>query len=185
MTTNFKHPRLTGKLALMAAAAAVGACLSVPVQAAQATASASGTVVTPIAITVANNLVFGSFAPGAGGTVTVSTSGARAASGPVLMAAATPSAARFNITGEASTTYSITHSGTAVLTNTVGVGGETMALAKFSDLTAGNATSGTVSAGTLDGAGAQSLYVGGTLTVGAAQVPGIYVGTVIATVEYN
>ena len=185
MTTPLKHPRLTRKLALVAAAAAFGACFSAPGLAAQATATASGTVVSPIAIAAAANLAFGNFAPGTGGSVTVSTSGVRAASGPVLMGAATPTAARFNITGAASTTYSITHSGTSVLTNTTGTGGETMALAKFSDLTAGNATSGTVTAGTLDGAGAQSLYVGGTLTVGSSQVAGIYTGTVIATVEYN
>ncbi len=60
-----------------------------------------------------------------------------------------------------------------------------MALAKFSDLSGANATSGEVTTGTLDGAGTQSLFVGGTLTVAAAQVPGVYTGTVIATVEYN
>lgn len=182
MTTQFKQARLTRKLALIAA---FGACVSAPGQAAQATATASGTVVSPIAIAAAANLAFGNFAPGAGGTVTVSTSGARTGSGTVLMGASTPTAARFNITGAASTTYSITHSGTTVLTNTTGTGAETMALAKFSDLTAGNATTGNAVSGTLDGAGAQSLYVGGTLSVGAAQVPGVYTGTVIATVEYN
>jgi spore coat protein U-like protein len=181
MTITYKQARLTGKLAFLAAAAALGACLGAPAQAAQATANATGTVVTPIAIAAAVDLVFGSFAPGAGGSVTVSTSGVRAATGAILMTGATPSAARFNITGEASTTYSITHSGSATLTS----GANSMALAKFSDLSAGNATSGNPATGTLDGAGAQSLYVGGTLTVGAAQAPGVYTGTVIATVEYN
>lgn len=181
MSITFKQPRLTGKLALLAFAAALGAGLNAPAQAAQATANASGTVVAPIAIVVANDLVFGSFAPGAGGDVTVSTSGARATTGPILMAGAAPSAARFNITGEAASTYSITHSGSATLTS----GANTMTLTKFSDLSAANATSGNPPTGTLDGAGAQSLYVGGTLAVGAAQAPGLYTGTVIATVEYN
>lgn len=181
MTTTFKQPRLTGKLALLAAAAALGAGFSAQVQAAQATANATGTVVAPIAIVAAVDLVFGSFAPGAGGNVTVSTSGVRATTGPILVSGAAPSAARFNITGEASATYAITHSGSATLTS----GANTMALTKFSDLTAGNATSGNPATGTLDGAGAQSLYVGGTLVVGAAQAPGVYTGTVIATVEYN
>ena len=181
MTTHFKQARLTGKLALLAVAAAVGACLCAPAQAAQDTANATGTVVTPIAIVAANNLVFGSFAPGAGGTVTVSTSGVRTASGPILMTGAATTAARFNITGEAASTYSITHSGSATLAS----GANTMALSKFSDLSAANATAGNPLTGTLDGAGAQSLYVGGTLTVGAAQAPGVYTGTVIATVEYN
>jgi hypothetical protein len=185
MNRSNQQPRLTSRLALMAAAGALGACLCAPGQAAQATASASGTVVAPIAIAVNANLVFGNFAAGTGGTVTVSTSGVRAASGPVLMAAVAASAARFDVTGAASTTYAITHGGTAVLTNTTGTGGETMALAKFSDLTGANATAGNVGTGALDGTGAQSLYVGGTLSVAAAQVPGLYTGTVIATVEYN
>ena len=172
------------KLAL-AASLALASLASLPALAAQATATASGTVVAPIAISAAANLAFGSFAPGTGGTITVSTSGARTAAGVVALGAGSAAAARFDITGSASTTYAISHSGSAVLTNTTGVGGETMALSKFSDLTAGNATSGNVSSGTLDGAGTQSLYVGATLTVGAAQVPGVYTGTVIATVEYN
>jgi len=179
--TPIKHTPFILTLTLVAALSAS----SNVAHAAQASANASGTVVAPIAISAAANLVFGSFAPGAGGTVTVSTSGVRQASGPILMGAATPGAARFNISGEAGSSYSITHSGSAVLTNTIGTGGETMILTKFSDLTGANATAGTAAAGTLDGAGTQSLYVGGTLTVGAAQAPGVYTGTVIATVEYN
>jgi spore coat protein U-like protein len=59
-----------------------------------------------------------------------------------------------------------------------------MALARISDLTAGDATSGEVTSGTLTG-GAQSIYLGGTLTVGETQVAGAYTGSVTATVEYN
>jgi spore coat protein U-like protein len=177
-----KTIRLTSRLAVLAAIAALAAPTA---QAAQATATASGTVVTPIAIAAVANLAFGSFAAGAGGTITVSTSGARTVSGVVAFGSGSTTAARFDISGQASTTYSISHSGTTVLTNSTGVGGETMALAKHSDLSAANATSGNASSGTLDAGGAQSLYVGGTLTVGAAQVPGVYTGTVIATVEYN
>lgn len=184
MTTTL-HRAHSFKLASLAALALSAALLPGASHAAQATATASGTVVAPIAIAAAASLAFGSFAPGAGGTITVSTSGARAAAGPVLMGAGTATAARFNITGSAGTAYSITHTGTTVLTNTTGSGGETMALAKFSDLTGANATSGEVTSGTLDGAGTQSLFVGGTLTVAAGQVAGVYTGTVIATVEYN
>ena len=184
MTTTLKQAPSACKLALMTAMVVCAAGVSIQSQAAQATATASGTVVAPIAIAVVANLAFGSFAPGAGGTVTVSTSGARTTTGPVLLSGAPGTAARFNITGAPNTTYSISHSGTAVLTNTVGAG-ETMTLAKCSALTAANATSGNVIAGTLDVAGAQSLYVGGTLTVASNQVPGLYTGNVIATVEYN
>lgn len=173
------------KSALMAGVAAAGLVAGGASQAADGTATASGTVVTPIAITAAANLSFGSFSAGAGGTITVSTAGTRSVSGVVGMGVGGTTAARFDITGTASTTYSISHSGTAVLTNTTGSGNETMALAKFSDLTGADATSGNVASGTLSGAGTQSLFVGGTLTVDAAQVPGVYTGTVIATVNYN
>ena len=185
MTITIKQTPSSLKLALLAAMAVVSAGVATSSQAASATATANGTVVTPITIAAAGNLAFGSFARGAGGSVTVSTSGVRATTGPILMGTATSSAARFNINGTAAATYSITHSGSTVLTNTTGTGGETMALAKFSDLTAGNATSGNATSGTLDAAGAQSLYVGGALTVAATQASGLYVGTVIATVEYN
>ena len=178
--THYKQARTFLKLALIVASTAAGVGSSSFANAAAATATASGTVVAPIAITAATNLAFGSFAPGAGGTVTVDTGGARAASGPILMAGAS-SAAKFDITGQAGLTYSIAHSGSTSLSN----GTDTMTLTKFSDLAGVNGTSGNVTAGTLSGSGAQSLYVGGTLTVAANQAAGLYSGNVIATVEYN
>ena len=184
MTTTLNQAHPAFKLALMATLALVAGGVSIQSHAAQASATASGTVVVPMAIAAAANLGFGSFAAGAGGTVTVSTSGMRTVSGPVLVGGATGAAARFNITGAPGTTYSISHSGTTVLTNSAGAG-ETMLLSKCSDLTSANTTSGEVTSGTLSGAGVQSLYVGGTLTVASGQVPGLYTGTVVATVEYN
>ena len=153
--------------------------------AASDTAVASGTVIQPIAVAKSTDLVFGKFAAGAGGTITVSTNGSRTTSGVITSSSgAAPSAARFNVTGETGATYTITHSGTTTLTNTTGSGGETMVLTKFSDLNAAGATTGTATAGTLT-AGAESIYVGGTLAVAAAQVPGVYAGSIIVTVEYN
>jgi hypothetical protein len=183
LTMNTNAPRKFFRNAALIAAA--GFVLGGAAPAADGTATATGTVVQPIAITPSSNLSFGSFAAGPGGSVTVSTSGARTFNNVVAMGAGTASAARFDITGTPGTTYSITHTGTAVLTNTTGTGNETMALAKFSDLSGANGTSGTVTSGTLDAGGAQSLYVGGQLTVAANQAAGVYTGTVIATVEYN
>lgn len=153
--------------------------------AAQATATASGTVVVPIAITAPANLSFGKFAKGAGGSVTVSTNGTRTGSGVVLSSiGSSPTAARFDVTGDANATYSISIAPSASLSDGGGTP-NTMALATFSDLTGGGATSGNVTSGTLSGTGAQSVYVGGTLTVGATQAAGAYTGSVAVTVEYN
>ncbi len=168
-------------LALVASLTVAGLIMTAPARAATATATASGTV-----IVAAVNLAFGSFAPGAGaGSVTVSTSGVRGGTGVVLTTGAPPSAARFNITGHPNATYAISYGGSSVLTNTTGGGNETMALTRFSDFSAANATSGEMTTGTLSPAGTQSLYVGATLSVAANQVAGVYTGTVSATVEYN
>jgi hypothetical protein len=175
--TNFRRAALASVVALGAFGSSNGF-------AADATAPASATVITPIAITKMVDLVFGSFAPGAGGTVTVSTGSERTAAGPILSGVGvTPSAARFDVTGTGAATYGIAWSG-AVLTNTTGEGAETMALSRISDLTGTDAGSIEVTAGELT-AGAQSIYLGGVLTVGSAQVPGAYTGNVTATVEYN
>ncbi|MBL3555310.1 MULTISPECIES: DUF4402 domain-containing protein [Marinobacter] len=169
-------------LASVAMLGAFGASHSL---AAGASTTSTATVITPITITNVADLVFGSFAKGAGGSVTVSTSGARTATGAILSTVgATPTAAKFDVTGDGASTYSITWSGDTALTTGAGGAGETMALARISDLTGGGATTGEVTSGTLT-AGAQSIYLGGTLTVDAAQVAGAYTGTVTATVEYN
>ena len=186
MNHPFSVTQRTLKLALASAFAVAAATASINSTASNtATAAATASVIAPIAVTKATDLSFGKFAPGVGGSVTISTSGARTVTGVIPSTiGSTLSAAKFDVTGDASATYSITHSGSTVLTNTTGVGAETMTLAKFSDLTAGNAISGNVASGTLTG-GAESIYVGGSLTVAANQVPGSYTGTVTVLVEYN
>ena len=181
MTMTITPAHSLAKKALIAATIAAGASFSPVACAAQASATASGTVVAPIAITAVSQLAFGSFAPGPGGTVTVDTGGARSAVGAILVGSAPVTAARFHITGQAGLTYSIVHGGSTQLNN----GAASMTLTKFSDLAGVNGVSGNVSSGVLDGAGSQSLFVGGTLAVAANQTPGLYSGTVIASVEYN
>jgi spore coat protein U-like protein len=174
---------MKSKITSAALALAVGA-FSASSFAAEATASAGGTVITPIAITKAADLSFGKFAPGAGGTVTISTSGARTGSGVILSSVgSSPTAARFNVTGDADATYSISINAPTTLSDGAATA-STMGFATFSDLTGGGATSGNVTSGTLTG-GAQSIFVGGTLTVGASQKAASYAGNVTVTVEYN
>lgn len=143
-------------------------------------------MIIPIAITNPVDLVFGKFAPSATvGTVIISTSGARTATGGVVLSSvgSDPSAARFDVTGDPEATYDIVWSGETALSN--GITAEDMALTRISDLTAGNATSGgDVTAGTL-GSGAQSIYLGGELAVAASQPSGSYSGSITVAVEYN
>ena len=169
-------------LASVVAIGAFGASNSFAAKGADSNSSA--TVIVPIEITKKTDLVFGKFAPGAGGDVTVATDGARTTTGPILsVSGATPTAAKFDVTGDNDSTYGITWSGVAELTNSGST--ETMLLTKISDLTAGGATSGETSSGTLSGTGAQSIYLGGPWAVGASQADGNYIGDVTATVEYN
>jgi len=170
--------------AALASAVALGVFGASSSFAAPATTNSSATVIVPIAIKKTTDLIFGKFAPGAGGTVTVATDGARTASGPILsVSGADVTAAKFDVTGDNDSTYGITWSGAALLTDSVS--SETMALSKISDLTAAGATTGEASSGTLSGTGAQSIYLGGTLAVGTSQADGNYIGDVTATVEYN
>lgn len=182
MNTKFNLKQRNLKLALVSAFLLGGATVSGQSFAATDSATATGTVIIPIAIAKITDLEFGSFAPGAGGSVTLSPNGTRTATGAILSTVgATLAAAKFDVTGEGSSTYSIAYTGTsAELTS----GANNMTLALVSDLTASAITTGTVTTGTLT-AGAQSIYVGGTLTVGAAQAAGTYTGTVAVVVEYN
>lgn len=171
------------QVALRSAMAFALAAIGISSYAVEGTASATGTVIAPIAIATGTNLNFGKFARGAGGSITVSTSGAPTSTGIVRSTTVTPTAARFDVTGDASATYSITYTGTSATLSDGAT--NTMAMAIFSDLTAGGATSGSAATGTLSGTGAQSIYVGGTLTVGATQAAGNYTGSVKVQVEYN
>jgi hypothetical protein len=161
--------------------AMVGALTASNVFAAAASDSAttSATVVTPIDITVAQNLTFGEFAAGTGGTVVLTTGGAASVTGDVLLTAGTPAAAQFTVTGEADETYSIsivdddlTHTDTTTV----------MALAITHDVDGSSEDDPAVGTLTL---GTDTIYVGGTLTVGSGQLVGVYSGTITATVNYN
>jgi spore coat protein U-like protein len=176
-----KQARFTSH-GLFAALTILACCSAGSAMAAQATATSTSTVVAPIAIAKTADLVFGSFAAApTPGTVTVSPNGARTFSGGVVAAGgAAPTAAQFSVTGQSGLTYSITLGGSTQLTS----GANNIPFASISDVTASANTSGNVASGTLTG-GAQTIFVGGVLTVAASQAPGTYSGTVTATVDYN
>lgn len=156
----------------------IGASLSTFAQA-SATATASATIITPIAITKTVDMNFGTAAvqAGTGGTIVLTPAGTRTVTGGVTLPSVTGTvtAASFNVTGEGTSTYSITLPG-GPLTITSGI--NTMTVSTF--------TSTPTPTGTLT-AGAQTLLVGGTLNVAAAQAPGTYLsGTPFTvTVNYN
>ena len=145
-----------------------------------ATASTTATIITPIAITKTVDMNFGNIAvsPTIAGTVVLPTTGARTLTGGVTLpvVTGTVTAASFNVIGEGTSTYSITLPTTAITLN--GVPSGTMTVQSFVSNPAGT--------GTLT-AGAQTIKVGATLNVGAAQAAGIYSNAagLFVTVNYN
>lgn len=142
-----------------------------------ATASTSATVITPIAISKTVDMNFGSIAvsPTIAGTVVLAPAGTRTKSGGVTLPAVTGTvtAAAFNVTGLGTSTYSITLPSTITLN---GPASATMTVNAFASTPSGT--------GTLT-AGAQTVQVGGTLNVGAAQAAGTYTNTTDLTVTVN
>ena len=177
-----KHSRFTPNIFALAVLALALSVTGSAIAANNTTASATGTVVTPLNITKASDLAFGSFAVSAAGSVTVTPGGVRSVGGGVTAIASTTStAAKFDVVGTADMNYTLTLDAPTSLS---AGGGNTMPFAAVSDTSASAITSGTVAGGTLAGGG-QSIYVGGVLTVAANQAPGAYTGTLTATVAYN
>lgn len=143
-------------------------------QGVSATANASATIITPIAISKTTDMSFGNIAVGAaGGTVVLSTASARSATGDVsFQAAPAGTAAAFDVTGSAGLTYYITLPVSATITS----GANTMTINTF--------VSNPVSPGTLV-AGSNPVLVGATLVVAGSQPTGAYTGTFDVTVGYN
>jgi hypothetical protein len=139
---------------------------------------AGATITAAITIVHTAHLHFGQVVPGVGaGTVEQSpaASPTRTATNCTLGNTTGMSPATFTVGGEPNATYAITLPGDSDVTITGA--GDPMAITAF--------TSSPSSTGTLSGGGSQTLYVGATLNVGAAQVAGVYTGTFDVTVTYN
>ena len=162
----------SNRFALLATVVAALGTLSSAAIAATASGTATATVIAPITINSTTALNFGSFSNANPGTVTISTAGARTASGVLLSGTNTGLGGIFTVGGSATGTpgfsitspqgFSVTGPGTAM---------------PFT-LTLPGAT------GTLSG-GAATIAVGGVLTVGTAQTAGAYSGSYSVVVEYN
>jgi len=144
-----------------------------------ATASSTATIVTPIAITKTVDMNFGNVSVnGSLGTVVLAPAGTRSTTGGVTTPATvgTVTAASFDITGQASYTYSITLPAAPVtLTHTNAV----------NTMTASTFTSSPTPTGTLSVGGTQTITVGATLNVAGSQLAGVYATLTPFTVTVN
>jgi hypothetical protein len=142
------------------------------------TATATATIITPIAISKTVDMNFGNIAVNAvAGTVVLSPTGVRTKTGGVTLPIinGTISAASFTVTGLGSYTYTITLPSTPLI---ISSGANNMTVTSFTSLPSGT--------GTLSG-GSQALTVGATLNVGANQAAGTYTSAspFTVTVNYN
>jgi Domain of unknown function (DUF4402) len=146
-----------------------------------ATATATGTIIAPIAISKTVDMNFGNIVAGAAlGTVVLTPAGARSVTGGAFLPTSlpgSPAAASFTVTGATGFTYAIQLPAAAT---TVTSGGNTMTVDTWTS-TPTVATGGSLAGGT------QTITVGATLNVGANQAAGTYVsGTPFTvTVHYN
>ncbi len=143
-----------------------------------ATATATGTIVTPIAITNAGDMNFGNVAVSATpGTVILSTASTRSITGGVTLPAVTGTvaAAHFNVTGTPSYTYAITLPSTAT----------TVTNPALDFMTVDTWQSTPTPTGVLNAGGTQTIDVGATLHVDANQPSGIYTSATPFTITVN
>lgn len=146
-------------------------------------AMVTATIITPIAITKAEDMDFGNIAAGVSdGTVILAPSWIplRTETGGVTLPTSVlgdVSAAIFSVTGHPNATYTIVFPADFYLNRTGGT--ETMKVHSF--------TSDPTPTGTLSAMGQQDLLIGATLDVSANQVPGTYTNptALTITVAYN
>ena len=143
-----------------------------------ANANIAATIVTPISISKTLDVNFGNVSvSGTAGTVILTPTGTRTATGGVSLPTTTGTltAATFTISGQGTYTYAITLPSSPV---TITNGGNVMTINNF--------TSSTLGAGTLS-AGSQTLTVGATLNIAGNQPAGTYVSPTPfnVTVNYN
>jgi hypothetical protein len=145
-------------------------------------AACNATIITPISIVKVNDMNFGNVAVAAGtsGTVVLAPAGTRTTGGAggvtLPSTAGTVSAASFTVSGQATFTYSITLPSSITISDGAS---HTMTVNGF--------TSNPSATGTIGSGGTQTLTVGATLNVAAAQAANAYTNAtgVAVTVNYN
>jgi hypothetical protein len=141
--------------------------------AADAPATVGANVVAPIAVSQATGMQFGALSPTAtAGTVVLGTNGSRTPTNVDLLPG-TGTAAAFNVTGDGTSTYSISLPGAPITLND---GGNSMTVDAFGHDAGGSPA---LSSGTA------TFNVGATLNIGASQPAGTYSGSYTVSVNYN
>ena len=152
-----------------------------------AATAAGAKLIVPMTLIQTSPLHFGSITllDATGGSVVLpSNSLTRVFAGKVSESIIAPLAtnAAYNVTGSNSAVYNLTLPATITVKETVGAS----ATMTISALTARfNGAAADAVSSTLSATGTDNFTVGGTLTVAAAQIGGIYAGTFAVTVDYN
>jgi hypothetical protein len=175
--------KINKKLLMLGATFALTAQIGTNAMAADVDGSANALVIEPLSIVEFAAMDFGTVAGGPGAdTIILTTAGGRSVGGTDarLIATGAGAAGNFTITGEPSQTYILSISAGATLTDG---GANSMTVDTF--------TNDAPPTPTLDGAGSDTLLVGGTLNIGANQAGGTYsTGSAggspyVVTVNYN
>lgn len=191
MTTSHHNflPRMDKPWALAALPLALAAVLSANPVAAQTTTpttnvSTTATVVTPLTISSAGALGFGTFSAGsAAGTVVVSPTSVRSATGGVTLVATTGgTASAVTLAGTGGTAFTLN-----LPTSTINLTGPgtAMTLSSFTTSLTGTGLGGSGVGGSIPSSGTLSFAVAATLNVNANQTPGSYSGTFPITITYQ
>lgn len=172
------------RLAVVGAVLAAASFGSAAQAATTATATASAEVLSTLSVTATAPLNFGQIAANTGGTVTVNADSTTASTGG-LISTGTRAPASFDVLGSAGASVLVSLPTTAALLSYQGTWDvatqgpvPTMSLNGFN-----TAPNSAFQLNATTGAGA--FTVGGTLTVGANQQPGLYSGTFAVSVEYQ
>lgn len=147
-------------------------------QADNATATASATIITPIAITNNGDLNFGNIVATGAGIVTIATNSSPSYPDAAVIAYAVPgniSAAHFNVVGSTDASFTISPIAAITVANAAG---DVMTVDGFT-------TDPALTAGKLSNLGTQTINVGATLHVTATHPAGFYTSTTPFTVTVN
>ena len=176
---------MLNKMKFAVAGAVIAAAMaSTGAQAATATATAKVEILTPVTIAKTSDLDFGLIATsGAGSVVVNESSAAKSCTGSVICVGTTGVLAAFDVTAAAAQAITVSVGNASLVGPT---GSVAMPAALRISGTGVTVTGAGLNTGTFTSAVlAKSIKVGGTVTVGATQLAGVYTGSFTLTADYQ